>query len=147
MNVEDHVLMAFSDDIADRISKKTIAALQKTTDTLSGEDSELINVWDEICSQVQFENSTYWDAYQNTTTSIVLGYVGKLKKHEKMVVWFQTEEGMGWLCDDENVDKKDPPMSDDDIAEYIVREYVFKVAGTWSNKRIRAFIDRSQRTD
>jgi hypothetical protein len=33
------------------------------SDTLSGDDSELKTTWDEICAQVQYEHSIFWETY------------------------------------------------------------------------------------
>lgn len=53
----------------DLISDRVIADLHKLRDKaflLSGDDSGLRSVWEEICAHVQGEESMYWDAYENT---------------------------------------------------------------------------------
>lgn len=38
---------------------------------LSGDDSSLTNVWEEICVQAQSEESIYWDAYETTIDNYI----------------------------------------------------------------------------
>lgn len=145
MKSEKDVLMKFAVEIAERISRKTISALQKIPDTLSGDDSGLINSWDEICVQVQGEQSFFWDLYDETTRSFVAAYVEELKAHEKLALWFQTDQGWDWPYDDEEEEERNeyhPIIDDEDIVQYIVKEYVYNKAGRWANKRIRTYIDR-----
>ena len=47
---------------ASRIARKAIHDLQQMTVTMSGDDSGLKNTWDEICVQIQQEESFFWDA-------------------------------------------------------------------------------------
>ncbi len=140
MKPEKDMPRKFADEISERISRKTIYALQKVTDTLSGDDSVLINAWDEICVQVQYEQSSFWDAYDETVRSFVKTYIEELQPHEKAALWFQTEEGWDWLYDEEG-NKEDPPVFDEDIVQYIVQEYLYVKAGAWTNERIRTYLD------
>ena len=142
MKTEQDLLRKFAEEIAERISRKTLSALQKVTDTLSGDDSELKNAWDEICVQVQDEQSFFWDAYDETVRSFVSGYVEELQSHEKLVLWFQTEEGWDWLYDHGEGNNEHPPVFVDDILQYLAQEYIYKKADKWTNERIRAYLDR-----
>ena len=85
MKSESDVLRQFAEEIARRLSNKTISALQKITATLSGDDTELKNAWDEICVQEQHEHSFYWATYDETARSIVRSYIAELERHEEMV--------------------------------------------------------------
>ena len=138
---EKDVLRLFANEIAERITRKTISALQKIKDTLSGDDSELENSWDEICVQVQYGQSFFWDSYDLTARSFVVAYIEELKEHEKLALWFQTDRGLDWLYDDEEERDKYPPVDEDDIAQYVLQDFVYYKAGDWSNKRIQAYLD------
>src|SRR4051794_20690503 len=63
---------------AERVSRRTISALQKRAETTSGDDSGLKTVWDEVCVQVQYERSFYWDAYDETVRGFVAAYIEEL---------------------------------------------------------------------
>jgi hypothetical protein len=61
---ESGIVSAVAEEASQRITRKVIAALQGMKDTLlSGDDSELETPWDEICVQVQDEESFFWDTY------------------------------------------------------------------------------------
>jgi len=139
---ESTIVRAVADQAARRIARKVVAALQKMDDTMSGDDSELETTWDEICVQVQYEQSFYWDAYDQTVRSILAGHVAELPKHEREAIWLQSNAGNDWDCKDAE-DREAYPVSDDDIVDYLANEYVYEEAGRWSNARIRAYLDRS----
>jgi DNA-binding SARP family transcriptional activator len=63
---ESAIVRAVADQATRRILRKTIATLQQMTDRTSGDDSGLKTTWDEICAQVQYEQSIDWDAFDQT---------------------------------------------------------------------------------
>lgn len=143
---ERTIVNTVAEQAAQRITRKVIAALQKLNQTLSGDDSELETTWDEICAQVQFEQSVYWDVYDETVRDLVESLAAKLPKHERGAIWLQTDPGFDWLLEDSNV-REAYPVSDEDIVDYLTREYIYVEADRWTNDRIRAFLDRSTRSD
>ena len=127
---------------AERIARKAIAGLQRINDTMSGGDSELKTIWDEICVQVQYGESFFWEAYDKTVNAMVEACVADLSKHEKEAIWLQTDAGRRWRG--ESPEDGDPyPVTDREIVGYLIHEYVYSEAGRWSNARIRAYIERS----
>jgi hypothetical protein len=114
--------------------------------TLSGDDTELANTWDEICVQVQYEESFYWDAYDETVRQVVSSCIMNLDNHERAAIWLRTSAGIDWECEEANERVVDPAI-DNDIVEYLTTEYVYLEAGRWSNHRIREFIERSAMRD
>jgi hypothetical protein len=139
---ESAIVRALAQDAAGRITRKVIAGLQRINETFSGDDSELKTIWDEICVQVQYEESFLWDFYEETVRALVEAYVADLPKYEREAIWLQTDAGSGWDC--ELPENREPhPVFDDEIVDYLIQEYVYSEAGCWSNARIRAYIDRS----
>lgn len=136
------IVRAVSQEAASRITRKVINGLQRMKHTLSGDDSDLKTTWDEICVQVQYEESYCWDTYDETVRVYLESYVAELPKHEREAIWLQTDAGCEWN-NNEPVDRKPYPVLDDDIVDYLAREYIYAEAGRWSNTHIRAFIDRS----
>ena len=131
---------------AERITRKVITDLRRMKHTLSGDDSELKTTWDEICAQVQYEESFHWSGYDETVRTLLSSHIAELPKHEQEAIWLQTDAGSDWDCD-EPKDRESHPVFDSDIVDYLVREYIYERAGQWSNARIRAFIDRSSMSD
>ena len=115
-------------------------------DTLSGDDSELDTTWDEICVQVQDEESVFWDVYDEIVRDMVRAHVAELPKFEREAIWLQTDAGIDWACD-EPEDRNSYPVTDDDIVNYLVPKYVYSQAADWSNARIEAYLVRSSQRD
>jgi hypothetical protein len=144
---ESSVVSALADEVCRRLTRRLIATLQKLNNALlSGEDSGLKNTWDEICAQVQFEESYAWDAYDETVRGLAASGVEKLQPHEREAIWLQTTAADDWDCEDESR-RRPYPVSNEEIVDYLVDEYVYRDAGNWSNLRIRNYLDRSIRTD
>ena len=142
---ESFIIRALAEDVAQRITRRSIAALQKITEGLgSGDDSELKTVWDEVCVQMQFEQSVMWEAYEQTCTVILAGDVEELKPHERDALWLQTQQAQDWDCEDE---AESYPVFNDDIVQYLFHNCLLREAGRWSNPRIRAYLDRATATD
>jgi hypothetical protein len=128
--------------VCQRISRQVIRNLQGLNDKnslLSGDDSGLVNIWDEVCVQMQLEESCFWDVYEDLIETFVRSYVEKLPDHERDAAWLITFEGESWNCEPE--DDRDPdPVFHDDIVKHI-SGYVLTTGNDWSNHRIRSYID------
>lgn len=138
---EARIVEAVAEEAANSVCRKVIRELQSMKDTLSGEDSGLENTWDEICAQIQYEPSIYWDAYDETVRAIVFRHVRALKAHQSDAVWLQTREGSDWI-DEEPEDREEIEDMHSDVTEYILDEYVYEQAGKWSNARIESYLDQ-----
>lgn len=138
---ESRIVKAVADQACHRIARKVIRYMQQLTDTLSGDDSEFKTAWDEICFQVQFEYSIYWDAYEVELGRCAGWYVSDLSIHEREAIWLQTQPGFDWGCEEPD-DREPYPVINDDIVTHIIHEYVLYEAGRWSNARIRKYMDR-----
>lgn len=144
MDFRDSLIKTFASAEAEKLVRKTVRYFQalKHNSLLSGDDSELKNVWDEICVQVQFENSIFWDAYVETAKQFLKGYVELLPEHIQLAIWLQTDDGFQWQLD--NGDPQSRFCADSDaITDYIFSEFLLKAAGKWSNDRIERYIERA----
>jgi hypothetical protein len=143
---ESAIVKTVAEQAIRRITRKVIADLQRMKHTLSGDDSELKTTWDEICVQVQYEQSFAWDAYNETVKASVGGYVSSLPAYEREAIWLQTGPDIDWDC--EETETRDVnPANDDDIVEYITNEHIYSEAQRWSNARIRTYIERASMRD
>ena len=108
----------------------------------SGDDSGLKNIWDEICVQVQFQYSFFWNAYLETINITIAYDVEQLDTPLKRAIWLQTQSGMDWTSEEENPDSV--PIGecvDWDITDYILNAFVLKTATDWKNKRIEKYLN------
>lgn len=136
------IVRDLADHASKRIAQKAIYDL-KTIDggQNSGDDFGLPTVWDEVCVQVQGEQSVMWEMYVDTIDGVVMAHVGKLRPHEREAVWLQSSAADEWLYDDE--DERDPsPVFDGDIVEHIRDKYVLKIAANWSGTHVVRYFER-----
>ena len=137
---EIDILKPFAVDIAKRISQDCIKYLKGLKATLSGDDSGLVNVWNEICVQLQDEYSFFWDAYEETVRSFVAGHVAELQNHEKKALWIQTDDFLNWLEYDKQDDDNGVIIgNEDDIVRYIMHEYIYREGIDYDNDSIEQY--------
>ena len=96
-------------------------------------DSRLINLWDEICVQVQ--RSVFWKDYEDVVYVLIHGAVKQLPVELVRAIWLQTNAADAWEDDEEPTEI---PVCDSDIVEHILGE-VLGTAADWSNSRIRSY--------
>jgi hypothetical protein len=140
-NPDRDIARHLGEAVRDRLARRAIRDLQSMKESLlSGDFSELQSTWDEVCVQVQVEESFSWGAYLETIRACVDCYVEGLKRHELEAVWLVTPEGDDWQWEDENEREPFAPYAGD-VAQHVI-DCVLAQAGSWSNSRIRAYLDR-----
>lgn len=65
---------------------------------LSG-DSGLQSVWEEVCAQIQGEESADWWAYEDLIQTIALTQIEQLCHNGQLALWTQTSVGWNWVYD------------------------------------------------
>jgi hypothetical protein len=138
---EMSIVRAVAEQACRRCVNSIRRSLERRPAELSGEGSGLSSVWDEICVQVQYEESFQWDAYEQTMLAFVEAIVEDLAQFEREAIWLQTEAAFEWEV--EEAQERDPyPVYAGDIVDFIMQEHLLAEAGRWNNPRIRAFINR-----
>lgn len=154
--IEKDLIRGYAAAAATIVVDQTVATLMTYTDTLSGDDSGLENAWEEICVQVQGEESFFWDTYREVMHDIVLAELEKLPTRDLVALWLQTDEGWDWHWDSKQTDTSDGyqpidtpsvPYQREDIANFIVQERLFSTAENYSNRNIRAYLDGESADD
>ena len=144
---EWRIVRRLAEEVCQRVTRLVIRSLRERVDGLqSGDDSGLTNAWEEICAQVQGEQSVLWDAYDVTVRQIVSIEVTALPQEERDAVWLQTPEGEEWDAEEED-ERDKSPVAVDNIIEYLTNDYVCPAAANWSNPRIRKYLEQSGRAD
>jgi hypothetical protein len=76
MHYKDKIISAYAERACTDISKKVIKDLRKMTEGIqSGDDSPLKNIWDEVCVQMQGEQSLMWEAYEDIINRLIQAYL------------------------------------------------------------------------
>lgn len=146
MEYQDKIISSLADKECKRICQKAIRYFQKTTEGMqSGDDSPLENIWDEVCVQVQFEQSIFWDFYLDYLQAIISQEVKKLDTPTAQAIWLQTYEGEEFqICHDEDDDPNEALKclwNDDDINNHILNNYVLSQAANTTNARIGKYLE------
>ena len=138
----DQIIADIAERECKRVSRKVIHALRRMTEGMqSGDDTPLKTIWDEVCVQVQSQESIMWDADLDTITRIIWDEIERLNAPTKQAIWLQTNEGMDWQA--ENEDQKTATFCEGDIIDYILHDQVLSVAADPTNKRIEKYIESS----
>ena len=138
---ESDIVRQLAERVCSRVTRRVIRSLQRNTDDrLSGDDSDLKNVWEEVCVQVQGEESADWSAYESTIDGLVELEVEALVSFEREAVWLQTEHAFDWN-QERSAEPGPIPVLANDITRYIV-DLITAQAMEWSNPRIRQYIER-----
>ena len=152
MSKIQHVLdTQFASAAARLVAEGAKASLIQNKTNLSGEDSELDNTWEEICVQVQDEESFYWEGYKSVMQDAVLGALKFIEQSARAAIWLQTDAGFDFSSDledkgkdgevpDSNPEGAHIPVNDEDIADYIISDYLIPMADSYSNDRIEHFL-------
>ncbi len=143
MDYRDQIISAVANRECARVARKVIHFLQKTSEGMqSGDDSPLKNLWDEVCVQVQGQESVLREVYVEVIEQSIAVEVQKLPETTKQAIWLQTNNGSDWACDQEE-DRGYAPYDEQDIIDHILTQYVLSQAADYSNSRIREYHERT----
>jgi len=121
-----------------RIAEAVIAEMtEMQVEALSGDDSGLRNVWEEVCVQIQTGESVFWDVYEDTMRAAIEREVARLAFHEGEAIWRETPAGMlSASNDDEEVVGGE--ISTAEIVELVLTHQIYPRAADWSGERVEA---------
>jgi len=141
MRIEQQIVAAWAKQLSDEIIKATIASLGEIDVTLSGEDSGLTNTWEEICAQVQDEESCDWDAYVEVMDDFLGSAVAELGSSARSALWAVTDDGWDYIYEHhaEEDGSATVPVFDQDIVA-MLREELLSAAANYSNSNIRRYL-------
>jgi hypothetical protein len=92
MDYRDTIIKGVSDISCNKITGRVIRFFQKMKEGMqSGVDTRLKNVWDEICVNVQEEESILFSCYLDTARKYIHNEVEKLDECIKKTIWIQTD--------------------------------------------------------
>lgn len=132
-----------ADAACKRICRQTIRACRQIEPVLMGDDTPLANAWEDICVQEQQGDRAYdWDdSYGATLLAIIEGELAELDEPTRSAIWHETDNGGDWDWDEE---ASDPPEGyfNNDLASYILSEYILPAAENYTNTRIQKYLDR-----
>ena len=137
LSPDSRIVMLLADRATESVGRKVVRRLQQlpnetTVDILP----HLRTVWDEVCVQVQGEESLYWDAYLEQIEIFVYHEVACLPRLEREAIWMQTDPGSDWEFDETRLDNE-PPVLEADVVQHVL-SHLLTIAANWTNAAIRA---------
>lgn len=127
--------------VCERVKTAVIRTLDAMEGGLSGDDSGLGTLWEEICVQVQHVESIYWGMYDSTARETIQHVVEELPPFEREALWLLTEEGSDWQCCDES-DRATYPICVSDIVRHVVENAVYEEARCSTNPNVLKYLRR-----
>jgi hypothetical protein len=79
------------------------------------DDSPLDDVWEEFKSELQYEQSLLFEAYELTIYSMCCQVVESLPQHEQEILWFGSDTYFDWN------NESDPPYMLQDVAKQLYK--------------------------
>jgi hypothetical protein len=148
MDERDRIIFWIANLECQRVARRVARDLQGVSEGMqSGEDSPLANLWDEVCVQVQDQESTMWEYYLDLMRGMIQRQVQPLDLELRKAIWLQTDSGRDWAFHyDWQIREGVPPepdgipYSEDDTVDYILRDYILKIAADWTNRRISKYL-------
>lgn len=99
MRIEKGITTSWAQQLQAECSEQVIAQFEGMRESMLSGDSGLLNTWEEICAQVQGEESSDWDTYTGMIEDFILANVKQLPKSAQLALWAQTETGWDWIYD------------------------------------------------
>lgn len=96
--IEEQIVNAWGRQLVSRITNEVIADLKLSEAELSA-GRGLANVWEEVCAQVQREESIYWSAYEATIEGLMEACLNSLEFEARLALWALTDDGWGYIYD------------------------------------------------
>lgn len=143
MRVEESIDEAWSSRLTAEILNKLVSTFQGMgEDYLLSGDSGLQNVWEEICVQLQGEESADWDLYADTISLYIGMELEKLDAEEKRVLWLTTDAGWSWIYDHDTDEEGDQsaPVDLADITEMLSNQLMSR-ATDFESRNITIFLE------
>ncbi len=138
------IIADLGEDVARRCALRVVKLLKGMNDPLlSGQDSGLVNIWEEVCVQVQLQESGEWELYEDMMEGMVEMEVKEMKWHQLVAAWLCTEAGGEWRFTEEE-DREEPHVDPDVVSNWIYHEQLISMANDYTNERIREYLDNSQ---
>lgn len=98
MRIEQHIVAAWATRLGSQAVSDVIRSLEGMEASRSG-DSGLVNAWEEVCAQVQDEESIDWSTYDDTIVDLLCSVVRRLDRGAQLALWAVTDEGWDYIYD------------------------------------------------
>lgn len=150
MDDRDRIIAWIAERESKQIARRVLRYLEGiTTGKQSDDDSGLANLWDEVCVQVQGEESAMWEYYTEMMREMIEKQVNMLEVELRKAIWLQTDNGFDWRYDIEDDDETTTHFEYGlaDIVNHVLEKFVLRLAHDYKNRRIEKFIEAGREFD
>jgi len=137
-NIEFKLLSNLSSYHVSKIADSVIKDLMelKKDLLLSGGDSGLKNTWEEICVQVQGEQSFYWDSYEGTINNFIEKVFDEQPEVVRKLIMYVAG------IDIEPEGTEDEPVYSWEAAIDCINDEIMMNAGSFENRNVTRYLDQ-----
>jgi len=137
-NIEFQLLSNLSSFHVSKIADSVIKELMelKKDLLLSGDDSGLKNTWEEICVQVQGEQSFYWDSYEGTINNFIEKVFDEQPEVVRKLIMYVAG------IDIEPEGTEDEPVYSWEAAINCINDEIMMNAGSFENRNVTRYLDQ-----
>lgn len=137
-----YFIQSIADATADTLIKRLIRTMQRSIPGLLA-DQGAKNLWDELCAQVQNDDSPFSELYSEHVLKLLGKLASELSESERLAVWLVTYQGECFL--DQAHEKirvpAEVPVNNNEIADHLLQD-VLNEAMNYENSRIRVMTGR-----
>ena len=126
------LIAELGDWLADKVVRISVRRFQRMPPQMT---DVLKHFWDEICAQVQGEESVVGNLYQEVVADTIRSVIKDWPQLHLQTLWLRTDEGTDWLCEE---DVSVVPVNTNDIVN-MLEQRVYDLASNVSNSRIELF--------
>lgn len=140
--IGQYFIQSIADATADTLIKRLIRTMQRSVPGLLA-DQGAKNLWDELCAQVQNDDSPFSELYSEHVLKLLEKLAADLPESERLAVWLVTYQGECFL-DQAHEKIKVPaevPVNNNEIANHLLQD-VLNEATNYENSRIRVMTGR-----
>jgi hypothetical protein len=138
---EEKLLNNLAQHYITSLTKKAVRQIMRLPKEamMSGDDSPLKNVWDEICVQVQGEHFFCWDLYPDMISEFCKGVLDDQPNEILFLLSYIA-------CENKFIAYENNTYYEDDVVE-LIKNSVLQYAGDYHNQRIEHYLERGYELD
>ena len=107
------------------IAKNIVSDLSSECSYLSGDDSGLMNLWEEFAVQIMGEDSCFFSLYEDRVEGFCMAAAKKLSSFELHIFGYFTEAYIDWWFDRDDNNMIEPTTQE--LAEWVAKEMYSEV--------------------
>ncbi|MDO5445702.1 MAG: hypothetical protein Q4F31_08790 [Eubacteriales bacterium] len=128
----EKIVQDLAADLSAKITDACIERLKSLSDSLLPDDEKVLeNTWEEICVQVQSEESNFWEVYDDTVSEILCKELSKLPDYSIAALQFAEDFNESDFAYEYDIDE----------LTAILKNAVYEKAGEYQSDSVSRFLE------